>query len=119
MSPQFEPNEISADDARGLEEVDRVVYPLRKMFRKVGAKYQFQSPPFSRESVTLVGRENFPLTDITALLESIGFSGAPLRKTIPLVSSSHRMIEVVANIVRLDVHGVERMAVRVAYKLYE
>ena len=111
-------HDTTEGEALGLQEVDRVLYPVRKIFRKHDRKYQFQSPSFSPESQTLVGWSDFPKVEISSFLESIGFSGAPLSKTIPVQSDSVRAVEVIANFVRVVVHGEERPAIRIAYKLY-
>ena len=49
-------------EAKGLAELDRITYPVRKFLKTLDVKYSFQDPPHSPRSATLVVRD-YPLPD--------------------------------------------------------
>lgn len=111
----------SREEALGLEQIDLILYPIRKILKNANHRYQFQSPPFGPRTVTLVGWNGetpFPYVQVRAFLESLGFSGTPLHKMIPLESPDYRMLEVVVNFQSVGVHDEDRPAIRIAYQLY-
>lgn len=122
MWPPLNPDrETSPDEALGLEQIDLVLYPIRKVLKNAGHKYQFQSPAFGPHTATLVGWNGdgpFPYDKVEEFLGSVGFSGTPLHKMIPLSSSTNRMLEVVVSFLSVEVHGEDRPAIRIAYQLY-
>ena len=103
-------------DSRGLEEIDRVTYEMRRVLKKLGIKFSFQSPPFSRQSTTLVLRDGADLTEVKSYASTaLGFKsddqgrsfwksmhGIDLIITFPLVSTRDG--------------NLNRLAIRIAYQ---
>jgi hypothetical protein len=108
--------ETHPSDSYGLEEIDRVTYDLRKVLKSLGMKFSFQSPPFSRQSTTLVLRSDGDLTKVKSHVSlNLGFrsddlgrsfwkslDGMDLIITFPLVSTSDGKSN--------------RLAIRIAYQ---
>lgn len=115
MLPRYE---TDPREARGLEEVDRVIYPLRKFLKSKDYQYQFQSPSFSPSSSTLVCYDPLDTTIVRGFFEGIGMNGTPITKSIPVNDiDGLSMIVIYAHITRVNVHGEDRPAIRIAYEL--